>query len=78
MQTKTASLNPMQLEILQLFSREVSAEDMQAIKRLITRYFAQKAIGAANQVWDEKGWTAQDEQKILQLHERTPYQKGNR
>jgi hypothetical protein len=77
MQNKSASLNPMQLEILQLFSREMSTEDMQAIKRLITRYFAQKAISATNQVWDEKGWNEEDAQKMLQMHERTPYKNGN-
>jgi len=76
MQNKSASLNPMQLEILQLFSREMSTEDLQAIKRLITRYFAQKAISAANQVWDEKGWNEEDAQKMLQMHERTPYKNG--
>jgi hypothetical protein len=41
--------NEMQLEIIQLFSREMSADDMKAIKRMIVRYFAQKAIESADQ-----------------------------
>jgi ATP-dependent 26S proteasome regulatory subunit len=73
MQTVPQPLNPMQLEILHLFSRDMSVEEMQDIKRLIVRYFAQKAVAQANQVWDEKGWTAADEERLLQLHERTPY-----
>lgn len=67
-------LNEMQLEILQLFNREMTEEDMLAIKRFIVRYFAQKAISSANQKWDENGWTAEDEERILNMHERTPYQ----
>ena len=65
--------NEMQLEIIKLFARDISAEDMNDIKRLIVHYFAQKAITSANQVWDEKGWTKEDENRLLNLHERTPY-----
>jgi hypothetical protein len=72
-QTIPQPLNEMQLEILQLFNRDVSEEDMLAIKRFIVRYFAQKAISGANQKWDENGWTAEDEERLLNLHERTPY-----
>jgi hypothetical protein len=67
--------NEMQLEIIQLFAREMSADDMKAIKRMITRYFAQKAIESADQVWEEKGWTQADEARLLAIHQRTPSQK---
>lgn len=65
--------NEMQLEIIKLFTREMSTEDMKAIKRLIVRYFAQKAIQSANKVWDDKRWTKDDETRLLNIHERTPY-----
>ena len=65
--------NEMQLEVIKLFTREMTAEDMKAIKRLIVRYFAQKAIQSANRVWDEKGWTKENEDELLNIHERTPY-----
>ena len=65
--------NEMQLEVIKLFTREMTAEDMKAIKRLIVRYFAQKAIQSANHIWDEKGWTKENEAELLNIHERTPY-----
>ncbi len=65
--------NEMQLEIIKLFARDMSPEDMKAIKRLIVRYFAGKAIQSANQVWDDNGWNQVDEMRLLNLHERTPY-----
>ena len=65
--------NEMQLDIIKLFARDITADDMKAIKRLIVRYFAQKAIQSANLVWDEKGWTKENEADLLNIHERTPY-----
>ena len=65
--------NEMQLEIIKLFTRDMSTEDMKAIKRLIVHYFAQRAIQSANKIWDDKGWTKEDEIRLLNIHERTPY-----
>jgi hypothetical protein len=65
--------NEMQLEIIKLFARDMSTEDMKSIKGLIVRYFAQKAIQNANKVWDDNGWTKEDETRLLNIHERTPY-----
>jgi len=62
--------NEMQLEIIKLFVRDVSAENMQAIKRLIVQYFAPKAIQSDNRVWDDNGWTKDDEVRLLNIHER--------
>ena len=67
--------NEMQLDIIKLFARDITADDMKAIKRLIVRYFAQKAIQSANLVWDEKGWTKENEADLLNIHERTPYSR---
>ena len=66
----TMPLNPLQLEMLQLLNRELSPEDISAIKRLIVKYFSEKAIEAADKFWDENNLT---EEHFLNLHERTPY-----
>ena len=71
------ALNEQQLEILKLFSRELAEEDLLAIKRLIVRYLAEKATGLADQVWEEKGWTEADMERLLNEHERTPYEPLN-
>lgn len=50
-------LSNLQIELLQLYSQEVSEEDLLAIKRLLAKYFADRASDAMDQLWDEKGWT---------------------
>lgn len=50
-------LSNTQLELLKAFSHPLSNEDLMELKDLLSKFFAQKAIKNANQVWDEKGWT---------------------
>jgi len=73
----TSPLTNAQLEILKLFSRELNEQELLEIKRLIVRYLAQKATKLADEVWAQKGWTNEDMEKFLQLHERTPYNPKN-
>ncbi len=44
------TLSNLQIELLKMFSRDVTEQDVLEIKRMITRYFAQKAIAGANKV----------------------------
>ena len=74
MDTVKQPFSNMQLELLRLFSRELEEEDLLAIKRLIVQYLAEKAKRMADQVWEEKGWTNKDMEKLLNTHLRTPYQ----
>ena len=73
MEALQSPLNKAQIEILKLFSREVSDTDLLEVKRFIVKYFARKAIDSANKVWDDKEWGAEDEKRLLSVHERTPY-----
>jgi hypothetical protein len=61
-----------QLELLKLYTRNISDEDLVAIKDLLAQFFAKKATHLANKAWDEKGLNADD---ILNTHIRTPYKK---
>lgn len=70
-------LNPLQLEMLKLFSRKVDNNDLMEIKRMIVKYFAEKAIREADEVWEEKGWTNETMEEFLTMHERTPYNPKN-
>ena len=70
-------LNPLQLEMLKLFSRKVDNNDLMEIKRMIVKYFAEKAIREADEVWEEKGWTNETMEEFLSMHERTPYNPKN-
>jgi len=77
MNTLSSPLNPLQLEILQLFSRDLEEKDLLAIKRMIVRYLADKAIRMASQVWEEKAWTNEDMERLAHTHMRTSYKPKN-
>jgi hypothetical protein len=68
----TTPLSNLQLELLKLYVRNVSQEDLLQIKYMLARYFAQKATDLADKVWVEKQL---DAETILQTHIRTPYKK---
>ena len=70
-------LNDLQLEILKLFARDLEEADLLAIKRLIVKYLAKKVTQMADEVWEEKKWTDEDMEKMLNTHERTPYNPKN-
>lgn len=70
-------LNKSQLEILKLFSREMDEKDLLEIKRLIVRYLGEKITKMADQAWDEKNWTQEDMEKLINSHNRTPYNPHN-
>ncbi len=67
------TLSNMQLELLHLFNRPLPEEDLKMIKRLITAYLAEKLSRMADEVWEQKAWTAEDMQRFLATHLRTPY-----
>jgi hypothetical protein len=67
-------LSNIQLRLLQLFSQNVSEEDLKAIQRMLVRYFAEKASDAADKDWDEKNY---DAETLLNEHMRTPYKQPN-
>ena len=50
-------LSNLQQELLKLYSADVPEADLLHIKRYLAQYFALKAIGEADQVWDKKGYT---------------------
>ena len=68
MNTLHKPLSNMQQELLKLFSRDINDNDVFEIKRLITKYFAEKSIKEANKVWDEKNWTEEDMNRLLHTH----------
>lgn len=70
-------LSNLQLELLKLFARNVSEKDLIEIKTLIAKYFAKKAMDSADKVWDEKGWTDKDAERMANTHMRTPYKTDN-
>jgi hypothetical protein len=73
METLQTPLTPAQLEILKILARPMSEEEILELKRVITRFFAQKLVKEANEVWDKNGWKPEDTEKLSQRHFRTKY-----
>lgn len=74
METPTKFSN-LQQELLKLYSKNVSDDDLIAIKDLLGKYFAQKTIASANKVWKEKHWGEKEEQQFLNEDMGIPYKK---
>jgi hypothetical protein len=63
----------LQLELLSLYARNVSDEELLQIRDMLARFFADRATKRANEVWQEKGL---DEKEILKKHRRTPHRQN--
>ena len=60
----------LQLELLSLYSRDISEAELLQIRDMLAQFFADRATRRANDVWDQKNLQADE---ILQQHRRTPY-----
>lgn len=65
-------LTPLQLELLKIFSRDITERDLLEIKKLLVQYFAQKAMDLADEVWEKKNWAEKNEVQFLNEHIRIP------
>lgn len=55
----------LQEELLQLYARQVSEQDLKNIRELIGAYFAGRLTSLADASWEKNGWTQQDMDNIL-------------
>jgi hypothetical protein len=53
-----AALNSIQLEILKMFRKDQSEEELQEIKSLLVAYLSTKAVAEADKAFVEKGYTS--------------------
>lgn len=58
-------LSNVQLEILKAFSHNLTDDELRDFREVIAKYFAERAIQSANKVWDEKNWTDEDVDRML-------------
>lgn len=50
-------LSNLQLELLKLYSHELSNQDLVAVQRLLAKFFADRASDEMDRLWDKNGWT---------------------
>ncbi|EHQ26816.1 hypothetical protein [Mucilaginibacter paludis] len=60
MSTLNYPLTNAQIELMKLFGTNLSANDLQELKQLLSQFFADKAIKEADDLWDKKGLTNDD------------------
>ena len=65
--------NNAQLELLKLFSTNLSEQDLQELKHLLLEFKFKKVTALADKAWEEQGWTNESVDKLLHTHLRTPY-----
>ena len=63
-----------QLELLKAFAHGLSDSELAELKKVLAQFFAQRAIKEADRVWNEKGWTEEDAERMLQTKMRTSHQ----
>lgn len=58
-------LTNLQMEILELYSTDLTEEDLKEIKTMLAQFYAQRAIREADRIWDEKHLTNDDMEQWL-------------
>ncbi len=56
----STKLNPIQLELLKLYSFQHSEEDLLAVKKLLAAYFAQKLVSQVDEAIERNNITTED------------------
>lgn len=67
------NLTNLQQELLRVFSMNLSDLELQKIRLYISQVLLERAHDAADQMWEERGYTQETMEEWLQNHDRTPY-----
>jgi len=57
---RDTQLSNVQLELLKLYSTNLSEKDLTALKKLLAKFYAERAIQTADQIWEQKKLTNKD------------------
>ncbi len=75
-QVLKGKVNEAQLLLLKFFASSPSEEEIKVLSDTMTRLRAKRATEAMDKVWEEKGWTEKDMERMLHTHMRTPYDRS--
>ncbi len=53
-------LTNIQIELIKLYSTDLSETDLDELKGMLSKFYGEKAILKTNQIWDDKGLTDAD------------------
>ena len=69
----TTVFNPIQLHLLQMFSRMTSEEELKEVQQVLSEYYFKKVEQHAAEIYKKKGWTQETLDEMANGHFRTPY-----
>lgn len=72
---QSATLNPAQMQILDMMSFVKTPEALKELNQVISDFFVQKADAEMEQMWEEGALNKERIESFRKLHERTPYNK---
>jgi hypothetical protein len=55
-----STLSNVQIELLKLFTTDLSEEDLKELREQLAQFYARKSVQKANEAWQEKGLTEED------------------
>lgn len=64
-------LSKLQIELINVFTYDLSDAQLLEIKMLLSNYFADKASDRMDVLWEEQGWTDETMRQWGQEHMRT-------
>ena len=70
---KPTVFNPIQLQLLQMFSRMDSEEELKEVQQLLSDYYFKKVEKRAVELWDKLELNEQKLEELANIHERLPY-----
>ncbi|MBK8965550.1 MAG: hypothetical protein R3D58_21540 [Saprospiraceae bacterium] len=68
-------LSNAQLELLKLFTGDISEAELHLLKRILLRFRAEVLMDKADRIWEEKGWTDEDIKRLLETKMRISYRQ---
>ncbi len=72
---QTATMNPAQLQLLEMLSFVKTPKALQDLNKVISDYFVKMADDEMNMMWSEGTLNEERIEEFRNLHERTPYNK---
>lgn len=73
MKLKVDRITNLQVELMKIFSYELSETELLEIKDLLSSYFAKKATDEIDRLWDANKWSNEMMDKWLNDHNRVEY-----
>ena len=65
--------NPIQLHLLQMFSRMSSEQELKEVQQVLSEYYFKKVAKRANELWNEMELNDEKLEQMANIHERLPY-----